>query len=137
MDSLSSLFLSPLDLAAINQCQLAHRVLFLLDICDGWGHSLHGPTLQAPSQPPVSSWSWPQASTFPSDWNIWACCLHQLLLSITLGLWTHPPTSVFSVSLILAPPPLSFQAPDNIGTTTGQGSIAHHMLFKPYIVKTY
>jgi len=91
MDSLHLLSLLSSELAAFNCCHLAHCVLFLSDICDGWGHSLHDLILWAPPSPLKSRWSWPRSATASADWTIWESCLRRLLPLLHLGPWTTPP----------------------------------------------
>jgi len=54
MDIVMTFDYSLKDLVAINRCRLSHRLLFLSDLMDGWGHSLHSPLLRAPSSLPSS-----------------------------------------------------------------------------------
>jgi len=54
MDIVMTLGYSLKDLAAINCCCLSHCLLFLSDLMDGWGYSIHTPLLHAPSSLPSS-----------------------------------------------------------------------------------
>jgi len=91
MECFAMLSLSTTDLAALNHCRLAHHILFLLDVSNGWGHSLHAPILSAPSTPPKSIWSWPCSAPVASNWITWDRCLRQLLPTMILGQWLTPP----------------------------------------------
>jgi len=57
------------DLAVFNHCHLVHKVLFLSDIMDGRGHSLHDSLLLPPVPSPSSTWHWPCAATVLGNWT--------------------------------------------------------------------
>jgi len=48
MDHVALLHLSSSKLLAINHCQMVQKVVFISDILDGWGTSLHQPVLHPP-----------------------------------------------------------------------------------------
>jgi len=84
------------DLAAINQCQLSHQILFLSDLMDGWGHSLSDSLLHPPSSPPLSSWQWPRSHASSVDWQIWSQYICRVVPTMALGDWLYlPHLSVF------------------------------------------
>jgi len=51
MDHVGTFQLSTLDCVAFNWCQIAHRVHFLSDIMDGWGHLLWDHLMTPPYSP--------------------------------------------------------------------------------------
>jgi len=65
--------------------------IFLLDIMDGYGHSLLDQVLAPPVAIPQSLWHWPQASTTAADWMIWCTTLPRIMATTALGSWTHQP----------------------------------------------
>ncbi len=71
MDRVALLNLSSSDLLAINRCRMVQKVLFISDILDGWGTSLHQPVLHPPRHTISSCWNWPRAFAVAADWVIW------------------------------------------------------------------
>jgi len=91
MDKIVTLNLTSSNLAAFNHCHIAHWVYFLLDIMDGWGHSLRESLLSPPASSVHSSWSWPWASTAKMYWLVWQHFLPQLATAMALTEWVTPP----------------------------------------------
>jgi len=91
MDKIATFNLPPSQLAAFNRCRMSHRVFFLSDIMDGWGHSLRDSLLSPPTAPVHSSWSWPRASTAKANWVIWQRILPCLATNTVLDGWLTPP----------------------------------------------
>jgi len=84
MDKIATFNLTPAQLTTFNHCCMSHRVYFLLDIMDGWGHSLHELLLSPPVAQVHSSWAWPWASTAKMDWLVWQCILPCLAANTVL-----------------------------------------------------
>jgi len=80
-------------LAAFNHCCMAHRVFFLLDIMDGWGHLLwHSILSPQPTQPPDPGLGpGPWAAMAKDNWLTWQYFLPQLAAATVLSLWISPP----------------------------------------------
>jgi len=96
MDIIMQMGCSLKDLVAINCCQLSHRILFLSDLMDGWGHSLSDSLLHPPSSPPLSSWWWPRSHASSVDWQIWSQYICRVVPTMALGDWLYlPHLSVF------------------------------------------
>jgi len=91
MDKIATFNLPPSQLAAFNRCCMSHQVFFLLDIMDGWGHSLRDSLLSPPTAQVHSSWLWPQASRAKADWVIWQRILPHLAANTVLDNWFTPP----------------------------------------------
>jgi len=91
MDEVVKMNLPAAEFHAVNQCCLAHKILFVSDIMDGWGASLHEPLLRHPCTSPVNCWQWPHATTINADWIVWNQCLLCLAASVVIGPWIHSP----------------------------------------------
>jgi len=91
MDVVMQMGFSSKDLAAINHCRLSHRILFLSDLMDGWGHSLYVPLLQSPLSPSLSRWHWPQSHASSAGWQLWSQCVRWIASTMVLGDWLYLP----------------------------------------------
>jgi len=120
MDLIGSFNLPQNELATFNRCCLAHRVLFLLHITDGWGHSLFEPILQPLLQPPQSSWHWLHATMAAKDWHLATVLAAHCPLNFTWYKDPIHPTNNPSVPLIHSLGRHSFQVMVNFGIISAQ-----------------